>query len=197
MQDIRKQRRAEKDANLVAKQCTSCVRWSPSGALTGTIASGARPMSGNRRADPRINLSRAAGFRIDTPDIAITGVSARPKRGPAKRTREIRGLFHSGFLIGTSKSETKIGMANTYEANFHRDAVWKGNHLIFKRRVVASIVADSKYPQMWRVRLPSGHLTDIVNLTRAKDAARSLALKALIVGPVGAPPMRSFGEAAE
>jgi hypothetical protein len=65
------------------------------------------------------------------------------------------------------------------------------------RRVVASVASDSKYPQMWRVRLPNGHLTDMVNLTRAKDAARSLALKTLIMGRVGASPMRSFGEAAD
>jgi hypothetical protein len=81
--------------------------------------------------------------------------------------------------------------------NFHRDVVWKGNDLIFKRRVVASVVPDSKYPQMWRVRLPNGHLTDMVNLSRARDAARSLALKALTEGHVAAPPMRSFREAAE
>jgi len=32
---------------------------------------------------------------------------------------------------------------------------------------------------MYRVRLPDGRLTDIVNLTRAKDAAVSLALASL------------------
>jgi hypothetical protein len=88
-------------------------------------------------------------------------------------------------------------MRDNYESNFHRDAVWNGNQLIFKGQVVASVVADPKYPQMWRVRLPNGRLTDMVNLTRAKDAARSLALKALIVGRAEASPMRSFGEAAE
>ena len=81
--------------------------------------------------------------------------------------------------------------------NFHRDAVWKGNDLIFRRRIVASIVPDSKWPQMWRVSLPSGDLTDMVNLCRARDAARSLALKALIEGPIAAPPMGYFTEAAE
>ena len=81
--------------------------------------------------------------------------------------------------------------------NFHRDAVWKGNELIFRRRVVASVVPDSKYPQMWWVRLPDGQLIDMVNLTRARDAARSLALKTLIVSHAEASPMRSFQEAAE
>jgi hypothetical protein len=40
-------------------------------------------------------------------------------------------------------------------------------------RVVASIEPDSDEPGLWRVRMPDGRLTDMVNLTRAKDAARS------------------------
>ena len=38
---------------------------------------------------------------------------------------------------------------------------------------------DRIWPGMWRVCLPDGHLTDMVNLSRAKDAAASLALAAL------------------
>jgi hypothetical protein len=37
------------------------------------------------------------------------------------------------------------------------------------------LVKDPDWPNMWRVRLPNGQLTDMVNLTRAKDAAKSLA----------------------
>ena len=37
-----------------------------------------------------------------------------------------------------------------------------------------TLVRDPDWPNMWRVRLPNGKLTDMVNLTRAKDAARSL-----------------------
>jgi hypothetical protein len=37
-----------------------------------------------------------------------------------------------------------------------------------------TIVRDPDWPNMWRVRLLNGQLTDMVNLTRAKDAARSL-----------------------
>jgi hypothetical protein len=36
------------------------------------------------------------------------------------------------------------------------------------------IVADAKYPGMYRLVLPDGTLTDMVNLTRAKDALRVL-----------------------
>ena len=32
---------------------------------------------------------------------------------------------------------------------------------------------------MWRVRMPDGQLTEMVNLSRAKDAAASLALAIL------------------
>jgi hypothetical protein len=43
---------------------------------------------------------------------------------------------------------------------------------------------------MWRVRLPDGSLTDMVNRTRAKDAAVSIALRLLNVSesPSEAPP---------
>lgn len=41
-------------------------------------------------------------------------------------------------------------------------------------RVGVTLVQDSEWPNMWRVRLPNGQLTDMVNLTRAKDAAWSL-----------------------
>ena len=48
------------------------------------------------------------------------------------------------------------------------------------RRVVATIEPDSKWSGMWRVRC-SGSLTDMVNLSRAKDAAISAALSDLNV----------------
>ena len=43
-----------------------------------------------------------------------------------------------------------------------------------KRRVL-SIERDGKYPQMWRVLLPDGQLSDMANLTRIKDAALDIA----------------------
>jgi hypothetical protein len=59
--------------------------------------------------------------------------------------------------------------------HFHRDAVWRGNRLIFRRRVVATVVRDRQWPSMWRARLPSGRVSDLANLSRAKDAAQTLA----------------------
>jgi hypothetical protein len=60
------------------------------------------------------------------------------------------------------------------------DLIWDGGELQLNRgRVLATVVPDEIWPGMWRARLPDGHLADMVNLSRAKDAAVSLALAAL------------------
>jgi hypothetical protein len=55
---------------------------------------------------------------------------------------------------------------------------WRGDSLYLrgKGKPIVTILPDGKYPNMWRVRLPDGRLTDMVNRTRAKDAALSIAL---------------------
>jgi hypothetical protein len=63
-----------------------------------------------------------------------------------------------------------------------QDLIWDGRQLrLFSSHGVglASIEPDQTWPGMWRVRLPDGRLTDMVNLLRAKDAAASLALGVL------------------
>jgi len=50
--------------------------------------------------------------------------------------------------------------------------IWKGNRLYLESRFSGyQIQIDEKYPTMWRVRSPDGTLSDMVNLSRAKDAA--------------------------
>jgi hypothetical protein len=61
----------------------------------------------------------------------------------------------------------------------HRDAVWRGNRLMLCGRCVATVVPDVTWPKMWRVKLPNGHVTDMVNKARAKDAALTLGAAAL------------------
>jgi hypothetical protein len=56
---------------------------------------------------------------------------------------------------------------------------WVGDELVYGRRTLLRIERDGTYPEMWRVRHPDGSLTDIVNRTRAKDAAVSIALRLL------------------
>jgi hypothetical protein len=63
-----------------------------------------------------------------------------------------------------------------------QDLIWHGRQLrLFSSRglLLASIEPDQNWPGMWRVRLPGGYLTDMVNLLRAKDAAAPLALGVL------------------
>jgi hypothetical protein len=47
------------------------------------------------------------------------------------------------------------------------------------RTILARIVPDGVYPGMWRAKMPLGKLSDMTNLTRAKDAAMSIALSIL------------------
>jgi hypothetical protein len=58
--------------------------------------------------------------------------------------------------------------------HLRRDAVWRGNDLLIGRRLVASIVPDATWPGMWRVKI-GDRLTDMLNRSRARDAALSLA----------------------
>jgi hypothetical protein len=52
----------------------------------------------------------------------------------------------------------------------YEDLTWNGNELRHRGRTLATIEPDAEWPNLWRVRRPDGDLTDMVNLTRAKDA---------------------------
>jgi len=56
---------------------------------------------------------------------------------------------------------------------------WRETELFYGRKKVARIVQDTKYPSMWRVVRPDGTLSDMVNRTRAADAAMGMALALL------------------
>ena len=59
------------------------------------------------------------------------------------------------------------------------DLAWRGNRLCLGRKVLdVGVVPDAHYPGMWRVEA-GGTLSDMVNRTRARDAARSAALAML------------------
>jgi hypothetical protein len=65
-------------------------------------------------------------------------------------------------------------MTKTYES---RDLYFDGLTLRLKTgRILAVVVADDKWPNMYRVQIPGGDISDMANLSRAKDAAISLAL---------------------
>ena len=58
------------------------------------------------------------------------------------------------------------------------DFVWDGLKLKLGARVTATIEPDANWPGMWRVRF-GGMLSDMANLSRAKDAAISIVLRSL------------------
>ena len=67
-------------------------------------------------------------------------------------------------------------MTKTYES---RDLYFDGLTLRLKTgRILAVVVPDDKWPNMYRVRI-GGEISDMGNLSRAKDAAISLALAEL------------------
>lgn len=52
---------------------------------------------------------------------------------------------------------------------------WREDRLTYHGRLSGySVVQDATYPTMWRVRSPDGTLSDMVNRTRAKDAALAM-----------------------
>lgn len=62
------------------------------------------------------------------------------------------------------------------------DLCWRGDALFRSgrhRRPLLTIERDAVYPDLWRIHLPDSSLSDMVNRTRAKDAARSIALQFL------------------
>jgi hypothetical protein len=66
---------------------------------------------------------------------------------------------------------------------------WKEHEIRFQDRKLAAVVQDKKYPAMWRIDRLDGTLSDMVNLSRAKDAARGFALSVLNSADVKKAPM--------
>jgi hypothetical protein len=79
----------------------------------------------------------------------------------------------------------------------NRHLVWRGEKLCLGSKALVAILPDVQYPGMWRVR-SGGALSDMVNLSRARDAARGFALCLLNKADreergVAASPMRKNG----
>src|SRR5260221_4775416 len=91
----------------------------------------------------------------------------------------------SGTEIERSPARYKRRTPSKPDAGYRADDLqWKGDalRLAGKGNPVVRIVPDAKYPQMWRIELPDGRLSDMVNRARAKDAALSIACDVLNPG---------------
>src|SRR6516225_5796270 len=90
-----------------------------------------------------------------------------------------------GVTAASQKPKTIVGRDRL---NWHRA---DGRLFLFHRNnhnPLVTVEPDSKYPGMCRIRFPDGGLSDMVNLTRAKDAASAFALRSLNSAPQETPP---------
>ncbi len=90
----------------------------------------------------------------------------------------------------------------------HKDFDWRqcktgyALHAMGHRNAIVHVVPDQRWPGMWRIRHPDGRLSDMANLTWAKDGAKGLAMR--LLDPrrraeqerLDSPPMRQNDEAA-
>jgi hypothetical protein len=71
-------------------------------------------------------------------------------------------------------------------------------HCVGKQDALLHVVPDGVYPKMWRVRSLDGRLSDMANISWARDAAKAIACRRLNVrgdiSPRIASPMRDSGE---
>jgi hypothetical protein len=71
-------------------------------------------------------------------------------------------------------------MSRVYAA---RELEWRDNRLVVqgggRRSPMTEIVPDAEWTDMWRVRRLDGSLTDMVNRSRARDAAKVILLGVL------------------
>jgi hypothetical protein len=57
------------------------------------------------------------------------------------------------------------------------DLIWRGDRLTARgagRAAFVEVVPDTIHAGMWRIRLPDGSLSDMVNRARSRDAAKSI-----------------------
>ena len=116
-------------------------------------------------------------------DVVVTcthcGTEFRPLRrsarfcGPTCRVAAHRGR---GVCNATTATAAAAGAKNgKIRSTIHaapKDAI----SVTLRRppKLPAGIVPDAKWPGMYRIRRPDGTLSDMVNLTRAKDVCASL-----------------------
>jgi hypothetical protein len=123
------------------------------------------------------------------------GAGALPRRVTCRVISREAAERHAPSIIGLIGHNTNLHHGR-YQARRHiegrhdrrikrmriigsRDQQWKGQELFLGRKRIASVIPDGRYPGMWRVQRSDGSLTDMVNLTSAKEAAMVLALASL------------------
>ena len=92
--------------------------------------------------------------------------ASRPTAPETLSGRVVAGSFRKqGF--SSTKTIPCRGVVCGPEGEFQ----WCGLALHFDKRPVLTLVADEKYPHLFRIRYPDGWTSTPANITRAKDAA--------------------------
>jgi hypothetical protein len=95
-------------------------------------------------------------------------VSARPRRRVRRKLRPLSACV---------TNRPKDLLRTTPHASVTRAEIPQRNQSAVtpqKKSLPQEIVPDAEWPGMYRLRLPDGSLSDIVNLTRAKDALAAM-----------------------
>jgi hypothetical protein len=137
---------------------------------------------------------------IDAQTIALVDAWAAKSAFEPSRRQAVRALLRQALRahelraakVSGTRADGGVGMPLT----------WRGNALCVGRSStpLVSIEPDKTWPTMWRVR-HGDQLSDILNKTRARDAARCLALSLLQEGgaqvseSLAAPPVEQNSEA--
>jgi hypothetical protein len=113
------------------------------------------------------------------------GGAARTQRGPPEADRQRDGTQHTmSYDLAAAAAATGLNKAT-------RGQWWVEPAELLRvaevpARVHGRLVPDKIHPGMWRVVWPSGTLSDIVNETRAKDAAWYIAESRVSTGTLAA-----------
>jgi hypothetical protein len=76
-------------------------------------------------------------------------------------------------------------MKDRSHLNWTRGATGFALHVGKSRNPLLHVVPDERWPDMWRIRHRDNSLSDLLNATRAKDAAKSHALAEVHAQEVG------------
>jgi hypothetical protein len=75
-----------------------------------------------------------------------------------------------------SKNEARMYVYSRRYLTWKKCALGWALHCYGKSGGIVHVVPDRKWPNMWRIKWPDGTLSDMANLTWARDGAMSVAL---------------------
>jgi hypothetical protein len=118
---------------------------------------------------------------------AVQPIKIRPRHPIAGRNNSVPNPKNRSEPRCPTATSDKKSITGRDRLTWRKDGV---RLLLFHgsdQNPLAIVEPDAKYPFLYRIRYPDGHLSDMVNLTRAKDAACWFALRSLNSSPQETP----------